>query len=179
MVQVALRIKPLAYASFIDYSVCISLCYAVLYLSRTACTNEKIHVYCAAWVIAAAKKEIYIEPGDSSRKISTICSSGNHFECELLRKQGGSSNSTGIFPASEMLIKKTCNLPYIHKYVNVHQNAMSPGNRTFTEADLFSFVQIFMLFRLLQPFVCFKKKKLNLKRAVTTALVQQASSPQL
>ena len=60
----------------------------------------KKFIYIVLWVIAAAKKVIYIEQGDSSRKIGAICSFGNHFKCELLRKHGGSPHSIGGFPAS-------------------------------------------------------------------------------
>lgn len=94
------------------------------------------------------------------RKMGTICSSSNHFKCDLLREHGGSPNSIGVFPALEMIIKKLH--MSTHTRVNVCQNAMCPGNRTFPEAGLFTFVHIFMLCRPLQQFVCFIKQNLGL-----------------
>lgn len=44
--------------------------------------KEKIHPYCTVWVIAAAKKVIYVELGDRSRKMGISCSSNNHFISE-------------------------------------------------------------------------------------------------
>lgn len=139
----------------ITVSVFVSVMQFCICRAQPAQTETYIYIYCTVRVITAAKqKVIYIKLGDSMRKMGTICSSSNHFKCEILSKLYRG------FPALEMIIKKLH--MSTHTRVNVCQNAMCPGNRTFPEAGLFTFVHIFMLCRLLQPFVCFIKQNLGL-----------------
>lgn len=66
------------------------------YICHAQAAQMKKYILCCVGN-CSCRKVIYMEAGDSSRKIGAICSSGNHFKCKLLRKHSSSPNSMGGF----------------------------------------------------------------------------------